>query len=594
MSTVMNFGKTFFACFLAVIGASIAGFVFNMFIFFSIIGLISSIGSDSVEVKENSILKITTDFNITEISESNPFKMIDFQNMRINKTCGILDLVNAISKASQDPNISGIVIETSPKSELSSEHAYQLRSALQKFHNESGKFILAFGDTFTVNDYWLASVADNIYVNPQGAIDWIGISGTFLYFKDALDKLGVEPQIFRVGKFKSAVEPYMRSEMSDENRLQYKELLSSIWNQIVSDVSEAREIAPEKLNAYADSLKIVTPEDALAYSMVDSLAFKNDFLEKVAQLSSEEKVSDINFVDIISYASQSSMSDLTKYSSSKVAVLATEGEMVDVESSGESCIVGQNLADEIDKLRADSSVKAVVLRINSPGGSVMAAATIYNSMLKLREVKPVVVSMGNYAASGGYYVSAPADAIIASPVTLTGSIGVFGMVFNVGKAIKQLLGVNVQSVTTNANSSMSILEPLTDTQKAAMQKSIEKVYNEFVTLVSKGRNMSYDSVNEIAGGRVWTGTMATKIGLVDKVGTIDDAIELAAEKAGLTDYKVSVYPKSSDDFMSSMMSGMSASIKQEILGDTPINDIREEIKSKEGIKALMPYILEIK
>ncbi len=593
----MNFGKTFFACLLAVIVASIIGFIFSLIIFFSVAGAIASLDSEAdISVKDNSVLKISTNSIICESIDTDPFSMIDFNSFKIVDKCTILNAVNAITSAAEDPSIAGIVIEgAADGGTLSQDHVYQLRKALEKFHNESGKFILAYGDNLSVTDYWLSSIADDIYVNPQGTVEWIGLSGQLMFFKDALDKLGIEPQIFRVGKYKSAVEPFMRSEMSDENRIQNEEMLKSIWSVIVNDVSESREIAPEILNGYADNLTIVSPEDALSCQMVDSLSYKNDFLDKVSKLVDAKKSSDINFLTLSNYSKIRSLD--SKYSSSKIAVLVTEGEMVNSKSSGTQSIVGQELANQIDELRADSSVKAVVLRINSPGGSVMAAATAYNSMLKLKEVKPVVVSMGTYAASGGYYVSAPADAIVASPVTLTGSIGVFGMIFNVGKAVKQILGVNIQSISTNANGAMSMVEPLNETQKTFIQKSIEKVYKEFVTLVSEGRNMSYEEVDSIAGGRVWTGAMASQIGLVDKIGTIQDAIELAAEKSGVYDYKVSVFPKGSDDFFSQMMSGISANVRSSILGypaSQTIEKIREDLISKQGVQALMPYCIEIK
>lgn len=593
----MSFGRTFWACFAAFVAASVVCFVFNIIVFFSIIGALASFdsSSSSPELKENSVLKIDLDQQFVENPAASPFDMLDFQTLKFNKSTDIISALNAIKAAADDSMIDGIVLSTGTGT-LSWDHAYLLRKALEDFHAKSEKFILAYGDGYSQIDYWLCTVADNIYVNPQGAVEWFGLSSQLMYFKDALDKLGVEAQIFRVGKFKSAVEPYMRSDMSPENRLQYQQMLNSIWNTLVGDVSTAREIEPELLNRYAESLEIVGPEDALSRSMVDSLVYLNDFNDYVATLVSADKASDINFMDLDSYAKMKSLENYN-YSASKIAVLVTEGEMVIEESSSGSVIVGQSLADQIDEIRADSSIKAVVLRINSPGGSVLAAATAYNSMLKLKNVKPVVVSMGEYAASGGYYVSAPADAIVASPVTLTGSIGVFGVIFNVGKAVKQILGVNVESVSTHSNSSMTLLASLNPAQKEMMQKSVEKVYREFVTLVSDGRGMPYDRVDEIAGGRVWTGSQALGIGLVDKIGTLDDAVELAAQKAGLDNYRISVYPKKRDDFSAAFSELMSAKVRSVLAGDMAsetILKIREQLMEKSGIQASMPYIIEIR
>jgi len=595
----MKFGKTFWACFLAFIAASVVCFVFNIIIFFSIVGSLASLGesSEMPELKNNSVLRIPLDITITENPSVSPFDMMDFQTLQVNQYTNIIAVLDAIKAAADDPMISGIVIETGNGiGALSADHAYQIRKALENFHENSGKFILAYGDMYSQIDYWLSTVADDIYVNPQGAVEWFGLSSHLLYFKDALDKLGVEAQIFRVGKFKSAVEPFMRSDMSDENRLQYKEMMASMWGTIVEDVAKSREIDADLLNRYAESLEIVNPEDALSRSMVDSLMFLNDFNDYVATLVSAESSSDINYIDVDDYANMASAANYN-YSASKIAVLVTEGEMVVEESSGSSTIVGQDLANQIDELRADSSVKAVVLRINSPGGSVLAAATAYNSMLKLKKVKPVVVSMGEYAASGGYYVSAPADAIVASPVTLTGSIGVFGVIFNVGKAVKQILGINIESVSTHSNSSMTMLQSLTPTQKTMMQKSVDKIYGEFVTLVSEGRGMTFDQVDEIAGGRVWTGSQALNIGLVDKVGTLEDAVQLAAEKAGLSDYRVTVLPEMEDDFsviFSQMLSAKVQSIFAGNVAGEALQKIQKQIEEKNGIQAAMPYMIEIR
>lgn len=529
--------------------ATITGIVLSVFLFF-LIGVISIFGivaSSETEtpVKSNSIMFLDLNGNLVERSEDNPFTQFFGDDFN---TYGLDDILAAIKKAKETDEIKGIYLQASFLN-TSFASLEEIRNALLDF-KESGKFIVAYSDNYTQGLYYLSSIADKIMLNPEGSIDWKGLASQPIFYKDLLQKLGIEMQVFKVGTYKSAVEPFISTEMSPANREQVTAFVSSIWNKLLSDVSLSREIPTDSLNAYADRMLMYHPaKEFIDCKMVDTLVYKDgvrNYLKQLLQLEDDDNVRTLNLSEMVNIKK-----NVPKDKSGNIiAVYYAYGD-IDNMSDNEG-IVSKKVIKDLRKLREDDNVKAVVMRVNSPGGSAFGSAQIWNEVRLLKEKKPVIVSMGDYAASGGYYISCAADSIVAQPTTLTGSIGVFGMIPNV-KGLTDKLGLNFDIVKTNKFSDLGALgRGLNNDEQALIQMSTNDNYNLFITRCANGRNMSIEDIEKIAEGRVWTGEKAKEIGLVDELGGLDRAIEIAVNKAGIENYTIIAHP-AKEDFFSSLM-----------------------------------------
>ena len=523
----MNFIKTFLAGLLAFFAGSVLCF------FFWIILLVGIAGSmeKSVTVAPESILKIDFSEVITDSPSTDPFAGFDFRSFQTTPQLSLFQALRAIDAARDDDRIKGIYLRLNGGGGVSgSAQLEELREAIVGF-KESGKFVVAYNEVYSQGQYYLASAADKIYLQPQGGLEWIGLSTNLMFYKGLFDKLDLKAEIFRptVCKYKSAVEPYFLDRMSPANREQMQELVDSMWKTIASTVAEARGIDLAELNRIADDLQVSLPEEALEHGFVDGLVYEDEMEDIFSELGVD--ADEYEFVSLGDYAAQVP-ADLKNIASDQVAIVYAEGSIVDGEGTGKD-IYGNTLAATLADVRADDENKAVVLRVNSPGGSGLASDLVWREMELLKAEKPVVVSMGPYAASGGYYISCPADVIVADKLTLTGSIGVFGMILDTREALKNKLGITVDGVQTNASSDFLGKGPLSPVQRAMVMRGVDRVYETFTKNVSEGRNLPIEKVLDIAGGRVWTGEDALGIGLVDACGGLKTAIALAVDKAGL-------------------------------------------------------------
>lgn len=500
-------------------------------------------------VKDGSVLRIQLSGQINERSKSNPFAEFLGNDALVSQ--GLDELKTAIRVAKDNDRVKGIYIEGGA---FSADFATleELRKSLVDF-KKSGKFILSYADIYTQGSYYLASTADRVLLNPQGMLDWHGIASQPIFFTDLMKKVGVKMQVFKVGTFKSAVEPFILTGMSDANRQQVQSFVGDIWQGICRDVAASRKLTVDSLNAYADRYAVLAPSTSyVQMHLVDSLSYIDGVRDKLRQLAQTEKV---NFVSVSDMAKL----DKPNKSSDKVAVYYAEGDIVDQMSktSQQSQIVGQTVVDDLDRLANDDKVKAVVLRINSGGGSAYASEQMWRAVQLLKKKKPVVVSMSGMAASGGYYMSCGADYIVAEPTTLTGSIGIFGMVPDASELLTEKLGLHFDVVKTNVASDFGAMGRGINPQEAeAMQAYVNNGYRLFLQRVADGRKMKPDDVDKIAQGRVWTGRQALQIRLVDKLGTLEDAIAEAARRAKVKDYSVTHSPAPSnwyDQFLASTL-----------------------------------------
>lgn len=528
----MNFFKTFLASLLAFFVANFVWF----FLFIIIVAGVAAIGSSTTIVEPKSVLKIDLAESIVDQPVNDPLAGFDPMSMNVQKSVSNMQVMNAIESAAQDDNIEGIYINLTGAGTASAALLEEVRDYITAF-KESGKFVVAYGEVYSQGGYYLASVADSIYLNPVGEMEWRGLAAQVMFYKGLLDKLGVEPQVFRHGTFKSAIEPYILNKMSPENRTQMETYVNSIWGTMVADIAKERNLSIDSLNMFATDLSAMMAEDALANRMVDGLKYEDeveDILREKLELDADE---DITFVTLGEYIAAKSYTP--SYSDNKIEVIYAEGQIVQGVSE-QGTLGSSTLADQLAEARLDEEVKAVVLRVNSPGGSALASEVIWREMELLRQQKPVIVSMGDYAASGGYYISAPADAIIANATTLTGSIGVFGLMFNAEKALNNKLGITIDVAKTNPSADMGMpFRAVSSSERAHIMRGIEQVYTTFVNHVADGRNMTFDSVDAIGQGRVWTGNDGNRIGLVDEIGGLKYAIAVAADKAEcLDDYMV--------------------------------------------------------
>jgi protease-4 len=503
-----------------------------------LLSMVAVIGSvEPVTVKDNSILKISLD---KPLEDRPGIPAIDIINLKIETNLGLNNIISAIEQAAHDYRIKGIYLD------LSSVNAgiasvEEIRDALSHFRG-SGKFVLAYAENYSQKAYYLATVADKIYLNSFGGVDFTGISSKLTFFKGFLDKLGVDMQIVRHGKFKSAIEPFTLAKMSKENREQIKSYTGSIWNHILQTISAARDISIEDLNRIADNLELAEAADALNKNFVDKLFYEDELIAELTKYSGGDG---LNIIDISKYYVKPLPATFRQRD--KIALIYASGEIMAGE--GETDIMSKNMIAAITKARKDSTVKAVVFRINSPGGSANASELIAHELEITKAKKPVVISMGDLAASGGYWIAAPGDKIFAHHTTLTGSIGVFGIIPNIGKAMNDKLGISFDVENTNEYSDFpSLTRPLKQVEKNYLQKNVEHVYSVFTEKVAKSRNLSVEKVDSIGQGRVWSGVNAYEIGLIDYFGGIQDAIFEAACLAQTSDYSILELPKELNTF----------------------------------------------
>lgn len=542
-----------------------------------------------VVVKNNSVLKVTLDGAIVDREVENPFAHVkglkEFSN---DNGIGLNTTLKKIQHAATDENIKGIYLDLK-KLDAGYANITELRDALIAF-KKSGKFIYAYSELYGQKEYYLASAASKVFINPQGAMEFKGLNMSLMFYKNALAKLGVEVQIFRHGKFKSAVEPFLLDKMSEANRLQSETFLNSIWNTLLDGISTERKLSKEDLNSWADNLSIQEPEEAKG-KLVDAISYEDEVHSEIRKKLGLTEKDKINFVGLDKYSSKDKA--VTKIKGNHIAVIYASGNIASGEGSNDE-IGSEGLVKAIREARLDEKVKAIVLRVNSPGGSALASEVIWREVMLAKKIKPFVVSMGNLAASGGYYISCGADRIFAQPNTITGSIGVFGMIPNLQKAFEEKLGITIDTVNTNKHSHIgTALLPVTGKEYDHIQRSVEKIYGVFTSRVAEGRGMDINAVDSIGQGRVWTGADALKLKLVDELGGLNDAIAFAAKKAKTSDYKIIELPKQKNPFAEFLgdaeMEAESRIMKKNIGGAYKYFSYLESLLEMKGVQARLPF-----
>lgn len=587
--------KDFLKFTLATVTGIVVSFVILFFISILVVfGMVSSSESET-QVRKNSVMMMDLNGTLMERSQENPF---DFLMGEDYTTYGLDDILSAIKKAKENDDIKGIYIQaTSLDGGFASLE--EIRNALKDF-KETGKFVVAYGDNYTQGLYYLSSVADKVLLNPQGMIEWRGLAATPMFIKDLLAKIGVEMQVFKVGTYKSAVEPFISTEMSEANREQVNVYLSSIWGQLTNDVAASRRIPADSLNAIADRMLAFYPaEESVKCGLADTLIYKNNvrnYLKTLIGIDKDDRMPVLGLKDMMNVKK-----NVPKDKSGNViAVYYAYGEIDAANSStgGTEGIDSKEVIKDLRKLQENEDVKAVVLRVNSPGGSAFGSEQIWHAVTELKKEKPVIVSMGDYAASGGYYISCNADTIVAEPTTLTGSIGIFGMFPN-AKGLTEKIGVNFDVVKTNKYADFGMLtRPMNEGEKSLVQMYVNQGYDLFLTRCSEGRDISKEEIDKIAQGRVWAGTTAKELGLVDELGGLDKALEIAVAKAGIDAYTVMNYPKKESFFESLMNTTPDNYIKARMLKGT-MGEIYQQFGALENfdkadrIQARVPFELNI-
>ena len=581
---------------LAVIVGLIIFSVLSILVSFGIIGMIAASGNEEVTVKENSILHLNLDGRtIVERTNDDDLDLSIFgAAFGQPNVAGLVNLKKAIEAAKTNESIKGIYLNAGMVM-AGQANLLELREAFEDFKS-SGKFILAYDEAYTEGGYYLASVADEIYLNPMGGIDFNGYSSDILFFTGLFEKIGIKPEVFRVGEFKSAVEPFILKQMSDENRLQTQAFLSDMNDNALKSIATSRNINLDTLTKVNNQMLVREPEDAVTYQLITDLAYEDEIHAKLREklgLSEDDDISTINATKLNSTVRSSNIT-----SPNRIAVIIAEGEIVSGNADG--VISSEKFAKEIRKARKDDNIKAIVLRVNSPGGSVLASEVIWREMKEAKKAKPVYVSMGEVAASGGYYISAPADTIVAQPNTITGSIGIFGLWFNTQELLNDKLGITTDVVETGELSDfMNPTRQLTEVERNIVQKNVEQGYETFISRVADGRGMTPDAVKDVASGRVWTGNQAIERGLVDVLGGLDDTIELAAERIGAgDDFRVVYYPQQKpwfEQLMSDFGNNVKLKMLKSELGENfGLYKQAQKLKDYQGIQVRMPieYIIK--
>ncbi len=589
-----QFFKFVFASFL---GTLLTLFILFLIVIGTIFALVSASDNEQVKLKPNTVLVADFSVPVSDRSSKNPFEYFDYSSMESRTPLGLDQVLKNIEKAAKDPNVIGIYLDVS---EIQSGMAnlLEIRNKLLKFKN-SGKWIISYSEGYSQGAYYLASVSDEIYLNPEGAILFKGLFSQITFFKHLMEKLEVETQIIRGpnNQFKSAVEPFMYDKMSDANRIQTQKLLNTAWNEMLDAISASRGLSKEVLNQAADELALTKAEKALELHFVDGLAYKDEILAKLREKTGQTEKEKIKQVSLAKYSNVKL--DQESASRNKIAVIYAIGEISGGKGS-ENSIGSEGLSKVIRKAREDEKVKAIVMRVNSPGGSALASEIIRREVELAKSTKPFIVSMGNVAASGGYWISTNADYIFADPTTITGSIGVFGVIPNFKKLFNNKLGVTFDKVLTNSNADyIDVMEPLSPYQQAKIQEEVVEIYDNFTSLVAQTRNLRQAFVDSVGQGRVWMGKDALEIGLVDELGGLEKAIAYAAEKANIAgDYKLNPLPEQKDPFQL-LLEGLSneararTMLKQQLGEYSSYLEYLQTLSNMKGVQARMPFFMQI-
>lgn len=587
--------KQFFKYVLATVVGVVLSSILLFLIFFGIMAaIVSSIGSDKeFVVKDNSVLKISLAYPIEERTSKNPFEGgFNFANLSSDRL-GLNDILARIKMAKEDDKIKGIYLDMSmvPSSFATLE---EIRDALLDFKS-SDKFILAYSEIYSQPAYYLASTADSVFLNPEGILDFRGFASQSMFFKGTLEKLGIEAQVIKVGTYKSAVEPFILDKMSEPNRLQVSSFLGSIYDHYLKGISNSRNIPVDSLRTIADELRVRSAEDAVAVKLMDGLKYKDEIISDLKKRLNVKEDKEINLVTIEKYSNPDAKSKTNP--KDRIAVVYASGEIVSGEGS-DSQIGSEKISRAIRKVREDEKVKAVVLRVNSPGGSALASDVIWREVKLTKEVKPIIVSMGDLAASGGYYIACAADSIFAQPNTITGSIGVFAVIPNLQNFFGNKLGITFDEVKTGKYSDLgNVSRPLTTDETGILQQQVDQIYFTFTKKVADGRNKDRSYIDSIGQGRVWTGEQALGLGLVDRLGSIENAIQSAAKMANIEEYRLVNYPALSDpiqSFLGNTSNNISVwFMKREMADAYPYYKQAKQIIEQTGVQARIPYTITI-
>tara|TARA_B100000809_G_C15133968_1_gene529746 strand:- start:970 stop:2706 length:1737 start_codon:yes stop_codon:yes gene_type:complete len=575
----------------------VAGVLLIVIFIAMLTGAMSSAGKADQQiskVEDNTILHITLNSPIRDRTSENPFENFDFNTLENSSNLGLDKILESIEKAKSDDRIEGIYLDlTFLNTGMASIE--EIRNALVDF-KKSKKWIISYSEVYTQGTYYLASVADKIYVNPAGIVELKGLAIQLMFFKNMLEKLEVDVQIIRHGKFKSAVEPFMLEKMSDSNREQLEKILSTAWGSMINDIAASRDIKTATINELADGLKIQDAKDALKYNFVDGLMYKDELLTELRNKLGLEENGDIITVSLGKY-SKAKVKGVQVKSSNKIAVIYAAGNIVSGKGSKDQ-MGSETISKAIREARLDDDVKAIVLRVNSGGGSALASDVMWRETTLAKKAKPFIVSMGDVAASGGYYIACAADKIVASEKTITGSIGVFGVIPNMEGFFNNKMGITFDGAKTNDHADMmSLFKPLTGEEKDIIQIGVEKIYDDFITKVAAGRGMTKEEVDAIGQGRVWVGNDALEIGLVDEIGGLNRAIDIAQEMAKLENFELENYPKRKDpveQFIEELTGNLETRFMKAKLGDNyKYYQKMESVTKNTGIMARIPFDIEV-
>ena len=597
----MKFFKVFLASLLALVVGTVLSFILCIAVFVGMAGSMSN--TTQAVITPQTIVKIDFAENITEAPTKNPMAGFDYSTMTMAKSAHLLKVLQSIEAAKNDARVKGLYLNFTGAGGISTGAVEELRAALIDF-KQSGKFVVAYNEGYSQGTMYLASAADKIYLHPEGGFSWAGMAQTSIFFKGALDKLGLNAEAIRptVCKYKSAVEPYIRKEMSKENRAQMQTLVDDLWSVLVGTIAESRNLDAKMLMKLADNLEITQPEDALKHGLVDALIYEDEMDAKFAEYGVEKGIDgEYNIISLGEYMTLAPV--LPKFGAPAVGIVYAEGSIYDGAGEDDN-VYSANLVEVLKKARKDKEIKAVVFRVNSPGGSALASDVIWREVELLRKEKPVIVSMGSYAASGGYYISSGADAIIADKMTLTGSIGVFGLLLEGENMLNKRLGITTDVVKTGRSADFGAnvmgigVRKLSDVERKTLLRSVDKVYETFTSKVSNGRNLPMEKVLDLAQGRVWSGTRAVELGLADANGGLREAIAVAADKAGIVDkFRVTEVLEDLSP-MAQMMQSLNMQAKAYFLDAETMeaveyyNSLKREV-AREGVQAYCPYAFSI-
>lgn len=585
--------------FFKIMFATVAGLLFTFVIlpiFFVLVAAIGGSDDDHItKVKDNSVLHVKFETQIKDRASGSPLENFNFETFESKKELSLGQIIKNIEKAKTDDRIEGIYLDLSSIN-TGMASIEEIRAALNDFKS-SGKWIYSYSEIYTQGTYYLASVADKVYLNPAGLVELRGLASQLMFFKNALEKLDIEVQIIRHGKFKSAVEPFMLEKMSASNREQMEKLLNTAWGSMINNISGSRKISVDEINLLADGIKIQDAKDALKYKFVDQLVYKDELFTELKTKLELEADEEINYISLNKYAKAKVKGVGKNKSDNTIAVIYAAGDIVSGKSEKDK-MGSETISAAIREARLDDDVKAIVLRVNSPGGSALASDIMWREVVLAKEVKPVIVSMGDVAASGGYYIACAADKIVASEKTITGSIGVFGVIPNAQGFFNNKLGITFDTVKTNTHADMmTIFRPLTAEEKDIIQIGVEKIYDDFITKVAEGRGMTKEQIDAIGQGRVWTGIDAKEIGLVDEIGGLNKAIDIAQEIAKLEDYKLEAYPKrksNSFQLLFDMAGETEAKYLEMKLGESyKYYQKIEQVSTQSGMMMRMPFDIEV-